>query len=127
MTSRHSGRVLLAALGLALTLLGGCAGLPSVGPDYQTPETPMPAAWQAGRAAAGERQDLSRWWRQLDDPTLTRLIDESLSGSLDLKKAQARLTQARASRNQAAGGYFPTVAASAGASSNRQAEVINPN
>ncbi len=127
MTSRHPGRARLAALSLALAMLGGCSGLPSAGPDYRTPETPTPAAWHAGMPLAGERQDLSRWWRQLDDPLLARLIDEALSGSLDLKAAQARLRQARASRNQAVGGYFPTVAASTGASSNRQAEVINPN
>ena len=127
MTSRHSGRARLAALGLALAMLGGCSSFPSVGPDYQKPDPPMPTAWQAGTPAGNEREDLSRWWRQIDDPLLTRLIAEALSGSLDLKAAQARLRQARASRNQAIGGYFPTVAASTGASSNRQAEVINPN
>ncbi len=126
MTSRHTERTRLAALGLMIALLGGCAALPSVGPDYQTPDTPMPAAWQAGAPDAGQRQDLAQWWQQLDDPLLAYLIDEALSRSLELKTAQARLRQARASRNQAAGGYFPSVAASAGASSNRQAEVINP-
>ena len=127
MTSRLTGRTRFAALGLVIALLGGCAALPSVGPDYQTPDTPMPTAWQAETPDTGKRQDFSRWWQQLDDPLLTRLIDEALSGSLDLKAAQARLRQARATRNQAVGGYFPTIAASAGASSNRQAEVINPN
>lgn len=127
MTSRHTGRPRFAALGLAIALLGGCGALPSVGPDYQTPDTPMPAAWQTGTPAAGKPRDLSRWWQQLDDPLLASLIDEALSGSLDLKAAQARLQQARASRNQAAGDYFPTIAASGRASSNRQGEVINPN
>ena len=117
MTSRLTGRTRFAALGLVIALLGGCAALPSVGPDYQTPDTPMPTAWQAETPDTGKRQDFSRWWQQLDDPLLTRLIDEALSGSLDLKAAQARLRQARASRNQAVGGYFPTIAASAGASS----------
>jgi outer membrane protein, multidrug efflux system len=127
MTSRHSGPIRVAALGLALATLGGCAGLPSVGPDYRTPDLPLPTAWQAPPPTAGAPQDLASWWRQLDDSLLTRLIDEALAGSLDLKAAQARLRQARASRQQALGGYFPSVAASGGASSNRQAEVINPN
>lgn len=117
----------MAASSLALTILGGCAGLPSVGPDYQTPDTPLPATWQAGAQPAASSQDLARWWQQLDDPLLNRLIDEALSGSLELKTAEARLRQARASRNQAIGGYFPNIAAAAGANSNRQAEVINPN
>jgi len=127
MTFQQSGRALLAASSLALTILGGCAGLPSVGPDYQTPDTPLPATWQAGAQPAAVPQDLAHWWQQLDDPLLNRLIDEALSGSLELKTAQARLRQARASRNQAVGGYFPNIAAAAGANSNRQAEVINPN
>ena len=110
-----------------MVLLGGCAGLPSVGPDYQKPDTPLPATWQAGAPPATASQDLARWWQQLDDPLLSRLIDEALSGSLDLKAAQARLRQARATRNQAVGGYFPSIAAAFGANSNRQAEVINPN
>ena len=55
-------------------MLGGCSGLPSVGPDYQIPDTPIPARWQAGNPASSERQDLSTWWRQLDDPLLARLI-----------------------------------------------------
>ena len=117
----------MAASSLALTILGGCAVLPSVGPDYKTPDSPLPATWQAGAQPAAASQDLARWWQQLDDPLLNRLIDEALSGSLELKTAEARLRQARASRNQAVGGYFPNIAASAGANSNRQAEVINPN
>ena len=127
MISRHIGRARFAALGVLIALLGGCGALPSVGPDYRTPDTPMPAAWLAGTPAAGGAHDLARWWQQLDDPLLAKLIDEALDGSLDLKAAQARLRQARASRNQAVGGYFPSIAASGGASSNRQAEVINPN
>ena len=127
MTSRHSSRLQLAALGLALAMLGGCAGLPSVGPDYQTPNLPLPSAWQAGKAADGAPQELALWWTQFNDPLLTHLVDEALRGSLELKAAQARLQQARASRRQAVGGYFPSVAASVGSSNNRQAEVINPN
>ena len=127
MTSRHKSRASSAALGLLIALLGGCSSLPSVGPDYRTPDTPMPTAWLAGTQTTGKTQDLSRWWAQLDDPLLAKLIDDALEGSLDLKAGQARLRQARATRNQAVGGYFPSIAASGGASSNRQAEVINPN
>ena len=89
MTSRHTGRARFAGLSLAIALLGGCGALPSVGPDYQTPDTPIPAAWHAATPAAGKPSDLSRWWQQLDDPLLATLIDDALSGSLDLKAARA--------------------------------------
>lgn len=127
MTSRNSGlaRCAIPALALVLALLGGCAALPAVGPDYRAPEMPLPATWLAV-PPTGATQDLGRWWRQLEDPMLAHLIDEALVGSLDLEAAQARLQQARASRRQAVGAYFPSVAASVGANSNRQAEVINP-
>ena len=109
---------------LAASLLGACAGLPPpVGPDYVAPEIILPSTWSAAASAGGVEAggDLARWWRQLGDPRLDGLIDEALAGSLDLRLAQARLRQARASREQAAGGLFPVLSGSAGASRSRSA------
>ena len=76
----------------------------------------MPSRWLAAKPDERERvpandnaavnpknspKSQSDWWRQLGDPALDELIAIAQSGSLDLKAAQARLRQARASRAQA--------------------------
>lgn len=109
---------------LAALLLGACAGLPAVGPDYAAPQPGVPDAWHQP-AAPGETRELARWWRQFDDAGLDRLIDAALTGSLDLRQAEARLRQARAARAQAVSGLFPGVSASAGASRSRNATAIS--
>ena len=114
------------APGLSRRHAGRLCGPAGGRPDYQAPEVALPSAWHAGDPATSSAQDLAVWWRQLEDPVLDRLIEEALAGNHDLKVAQASLRQARASRNQAQGGYFPTISASAGGSSNQTAKVINP-
>jgi NodT family efflux transporter outer membrane factor (OMF) lipoprotein len=103
------------SLGVLAAGVAGCA----LGPDYSTPEVEMPAAWQRtadAQIATAEKEDLSAWWQRLQDPLLSTLIDEALTGSLDLRTAQARLRQARALRAIAGADRFPTVTASAAAS-----------
>lgn len=116
-------------LSVAAMMLGGCAQLPSpVGQDYQVPEIALPTRWSVALPGGGERstRNLARWWRQFGDPQLEQLIDEALAGSLDLRLSRARLRQARASREQAVSGLFPTLTASAGASRSKNAAEINP-
>ncbi len=113
----------------AAAMLGGCASL-SVGPDYKVPELAMPGGWsislsKEGQSTKDASQNFVRWWRQLRDPQLDKLIDEALAGSLDLRLAQARLRQARANRSQAISGLFPTIQASTGGSRSNAADVIN--
>jgi len=100
---------------LALLLLPGCA---AVGPDYVAPEPATPATWQGAAAAKvtvvrTAPDNLASWWRQLDDPTLTGLIERALQNSLDVRTAQAKLREARARRALAGANLFPTVTASA--------------
>ncbi|MBS1159445.1 MAG: efflux system, outer rane lipoprotein, NodT [Proteobacteria bacterium] len=111
----------------ALLVLNGCSLLPMVGPDYQLPSFSLPAFWSTTptTAATAPASELASWWRQLDDPLLDRLIDEALAGSVDLKLAQSRLQQARASREQAVSGLFPALTASAGASRNKSSSAIS--
>ena len=95
---------------LLAMLLGGCSHLPSVGPDYAVPALPMPSGWQAQAEVQVQVQapkstpepapDLARWWRQLDDPMLDRLVTDALASSLDVRLAQSRLRQARAARGR---------------------------
>jgi len=96
---------------LALLLgLGGCAAL---GPDYQAPDLPVPATWSSGAAA---QEDISEWWKRLQDPILDQLVARALAASPDLKIAQARLREARARRALAGAEELPSVTASASAS-----------
>ncbi len=77
-------------------LLAGCA----VGPDYQTPDSALPAAFLTQPAikepaSGGASPDRWQWWRTLHDPQLNSLIDRALQNNLDLKIALDRLQQAR--------------------------------
>jgi outer membrane protein, multidrug efflux system len=105
--------VVIAGFGLA-----GCAA----GPDYRQSEPNAPANWArtntASRraATAGAAGDLSQWWRRLNDPILSDLVNRALSSSPDLRKAQARLREARARRSMAGSEQYPSLSASASAS-----------
>lgn len=124
---KHRQTLLAASLSL---LLGGCSLLqPLVGPDYRLPELRLPQSWLRAEPAAmaAPAVDPVTWWRQLNDPQLDGLITAALQSSLDLRAAQARLRQARASRSQAVAGLAPSVGISGGASRNKSASEIAPN
>ena len=123
MNSRMAKKTL--ALCLAALLLGGCAQLPSVGPDYQAPALNLPANWTTAPATSEAPPDLARWWQQLEDPLLDRLIGEALAGSFELRLAQSRLRQARAARQQALSGFFPSLTTSVAGSRSKAAEAIS--
>jgi NodT family efflux transporter outer membrane factor (OMF) lipoprotein len=86
------------ALFAGLSLLAACA----VGPDYRGPPAAAPLSTAAGRFhRAAEVQTLpgppaARWWEALNEPELTRLIDQALAGSPTVREAQARVREARA-------------------------------
>ncbi len=100
---------------LAALLLTGCA---AVGPNYAAPELATPASWRGATAAQVTAAptapaDLATWWRQIDDPTLTGLVEQALQTSLDLRAAQAKLREARARRALAGAELLPMVSGSA--------------
>lgn len=110
------------AWALVALALAGCGALPAVGPDYQPPTAELPARWSSGSDAAPA--DAARWWQRFGDTDLDRLVDRALAGNLDLKLAAARLRQARASRAQTAGAYFPTITGGLSASRSHTASAI---
>lgn len=98
------------------TVLAGC----SVGPDYQGPPTVAPAAQQARdfhRAAVAPVDNAqpaaAPWWDALQDPELDRLVIQALAGSPNIKAAEARLRQARATLHQQNANELPTVSGNA--------------
>jgi NodT family efflux transporter outer membrane factor (OMF) lipoprotein len=66
--------------------------------------------------------DLSHWWQVFNDPVLSDLVEKALRSSPDLRSAQARLREARARRNVAAAGLYPSVTGSATASRNKSSK-----
>jgi outer membrane protein, multidrug efflux system len=110
----------ISILVIALLVSTGCASksasktaklsVPSISVD-------PPDKWHAtavGVVANGS-PDLSRWWEQLSDATLTDLINRALKSNPDLGTAQARLRQSRADWNAAKAGLLPSLGASAAA------------
>ena len=106
---------------LAILILTGCA---TVGPDYVPPDTSVSATWHTqfkGGLTAEEMdpQALAAWWATLNDPELSSLIDRAVLGNLDLKKALARVREARARRGMAKADLFPTLDATGSATWSR--------
>lgn len=117
-------------LALAATVLLGACALPVVGPDHEPPDPRLPATWSGTppgpQARSGQDTRLARWWTEFGDATLDGLVEQALAGNLDAKLAEARLQQARASRQSAVAGLYPTVSASTGPSRTRNSEAIAP-
>jgi|WetSurMetagenome_2_1015567.scaffolds.fasta_scaffold20087_2 outer membrane protein, multidrug efflux system len=94
-------------------LLTGCA----VGPDFRRPETPVPAAWsgattdvtQQTSITTSQPAELVDWWKAFEDPMLTSLVERAAASNLDLRQAEARIRQARATRGIAASGLWPEI------------------
>ncbi len=106
------GRLLAAAL---ICALGACAA----GPTYTRREIKFDPQWSE---AADTGPVDAAWWRTLDDPVLDELVDSGVSRNLDLRAADARLREARANREAAAGGRLPQLDAEASAVRERVSE-----
>lgn len=103
---------------VGVLLLSGCKSLPSVGPDYEKPETELPDAWYDAvqqDLQTGE-PDLETWWNVFGDETLNSLISRATTNNFDLKVAVARIEQAAALRGVSASRWYPEIAADASAS-----------
>lgn len=110
---------------LVLLSLTACA---AVGPDFHEPDVKAPAAyadWHGGapslrdtELAAGSSHSFARF----GDPVLRGLQEKALEASFDVRSAALRFAQSRMTRNVAASGQGPQLAARAGAARQRQSE-----
>ena len=90
--------------GFALTL-AGC----EVGPDYEKPETTMPPAWTSAADPSDAKAQIDQqWWKNFNDPVLTKLIDKADAQNFDLKIAEARIAEARANESSAFAALLPS-------------------
>jgi multidrug efflux system outer membrane protein len=111
-----SKKLKIVSLGFCL-IAGGC----TVGPNYQKPDLPVPSAWNEAQQKGVQIRsaELTRWWTAFNDPLLNSLIERAVSSNLDLRIAEARIREARATRAIAASGAWPTVDVSGSYSRNR--------
>jgi NodT family efflux transporter outer membrane factor (OMF) lipoprotein len=107
--------------GAALTLLlAGC----SLAPPLKTPQIPTaPAFKEIGRwtqAQPADRLPRDSWWTLYDNAQLDELQKRLIAGNPTLAGALANYLQARALRDQARAGLFPTLAADASVQRSRE-------
>lgn len=77
-------------MGVAAIVLAGCAAAP---PNLSMPDVPVQGAYL--NEAAGANLDVD-WWKRFEDPTLTALIEQSLSANRSLEQAAANVRVAEA-------------------------------
>src|SRR6187402_1713711 len=90
-------------LALCVAGLSGCV----LGPDYQRPDTPVPAAWKQPTASTAPIPDA--WWHLFGDDELDRHVAATLAANQDLAGALARFDQSRALLGVARADEFPDV------------------
>lgn len=101
-------------LGFICAVMAMFAGCITVGPDYKKPTASLTPAWNSqlkGGLTAEEidTKILGTWWTTINDPELSSLIDRAVAGNLDLRKARARVREARAQRGITSADLFPTL------------------
>ncbi|MDR5855926.1 efflux transporter outer membrane subunit [Caballeronia sp. LZ062] len=115
---RHARKLSAIAIAASCALLiAGCA----VGPDYQRPSTPMPAAFKEAPegwkiAQPADRADRGDWWTVYNDSRLDDLETRLNQSNQTIAQYAAAYRQARALVGEARAAYFPTIGLSASAS-----------
>ncbi|PMX03090.1 RND transporter [Pseudomonas sp. FW215-R2] len=94
---------------IALSSLSACA----VGPDFQKPQSQLPATWQDSMhsGATLEGKVDTQWWQQLGDPQLTSLVDRATKANFDVRTASNRLEQSRLLRKVTGSEQLPGISA----------------
>jgi NodT family efflux transporter outer membrane factor (OMF) lipoprotein len=96
-------------IALAASLVAGCA----VGPVYQRPATPEPAAFKEAQgwvpAAPADTLERGPWWTLFGDPVLNQLADSVEVSNQNVAAAIASYAQARALVAEQRAALFPSV------------------
>lgn len=92
-------------------ILASCA----MGPDYETPEVPVPESWRSG-TSPGESFAQLKWWEVFNDDELVKLLQLALANNKELEIAMARIEEARAALGFTRADIYPNLNGQAGAS-----------
>lgn len=105
--NRMKSNLLVIKLALLAVLVPGCA---LVGPDYQRPETELPASFSEP-APEGDLEALvsTAWWELYQDPVLNDLVDLARKNNTDIRLAAARIEEADALLREAGTTLFPQI------------------
>jgi multidrug efflux system outer membrane protein len=103
-------------------MVSGCM----LGPDYQRPEVPEPAAFRGLEGIAqAESIAAANWSTVATDPVLKALIREAIEDNLDLRAAAARVTEARARYGIARSFQLPEVGVAGGYTSQQESQLAD--
>ena len=108
--ARHRRAMLLLAL-----CTSACASVPDLGKAPVSRAPALAAASQTSLASTASAWPAAGWWKQYEDPQLSKLIDEALGGSPDLAIAAARIRAAEGYAQRAGAALMPSIDASASA------------
>ncbi len=114
-----------AVMALAL-VLSGCM----VGPNYQRPQTPLPATYAdvptagAGTPATATTKLRADWWTLYDDRILDDLVTTALSENLDVAAAVAKIEEFDADLREANAALFPEIDLGAAAARTRSSGAV---
>lgn len=102
-------RIRLSILGVT-ACLAGC----TLGPDFKPPQPPQVENWhdasaRTGRSVTESSNPDPRWWGNFNDPVLTSLIEQAISGNLDLQQAVLRVAEAQQNEVSTRAGRLPSV------------------
>jgi NodT family efflux transporter outer membrane factor (OMF) lipoprotein len=119
---RIAGRICV----LSMLLLAGC----SVGPKYNKPTAPTPAAYKENanwKTAQPNDEHLGgNWWEIFQDSQLNDLEQQINVSNQNLKAAFAQYQQARAAVRYSRADYYPTITANPSATRQRYSNTRPP-
>ncbi len=103
---------------LAALSLGAC----TMGPDFHTPENPVPEAAFNTHASPGTVATpvADAWWTLFNDAELTKLEARVVTANLDVRAAAFHLAEARSEAGIARAAFLPTINGNANATREAQ-------
>lgn len=108
-------RKAFAGLCAAAILLSGCV----VGPDYSRPSVPVAPEWKEAPATTNAAVLPADWWQIFNDADLNALESQAVEANQDLKRAIARVAEARALSRVASAELYPRIGAGGSYSNDR--------
>ncbi len=98
------------AIGLAVLAATGCA----VGPNYQRPGITLPTTWKESAPGTNALVIPPEWWRVLHDQELDPREQLAVAANQDLKRATARVAEARTLARLDQAGLYPGLSGGGG-------------
>jgi outer membrane protein, multidrug efflux system len=103
---------------VSVSLFAGCV----VGPNYSRPTVMSPTTWKESKLATNSIVFPAEWWKIFNDTELDSLETQAVEANQDLKRAMARVTEARALARVSKSELFPNISAGGAYSRNRLSE-----